>query len=104
MITKDEIRTTLGDIRFYYANIRSFQNASKYVGENRIVETAENYNRAIENAPPKLYELYIHLYINNGMMASVAAELNYSIGYINKLNNGLVKYFYNYFDKNEEGE
>lgn len=104
MITKDEIRTTLGDIRFYYANIRSFQNASKYVGENRIVKTAENYNRAIENAPPKLYELYIHLYINNGMMASVAAELNYSIGYINKLNNGLVKYFYNYFDKNEEGE
>ena len=23
MITKDEIRTTLSDIRFYYANIRS---------------------------------------------------------------------------------
>ena len=27
MITKDEIRTTLSDIRFYYANVRSFQNA-----------------------------------------------------------------------------
>lgn len=37
-------------------------------------------------------------------MASVAAELNYSIGYINKLNNSLVKYLYNYFNKNEEGE
>ena len=35
-------------------------------------------------------------------MASVADELNYSIGYINKLNNSLVKYFYNYFDKNGE--
>ena len=104
MITKDEIRTTLSDIRFYYANIKSFQNASKYVGENRIVETAENYNRAIENAPPKLYELYIHLYTNNETMASVATELNYSIGYINKLNNSLVKYLYNYFNKNEEGE
>lgn len=34
MITKDEIRTTLSDIRFYYANIKSFQNALKYVGEN----------------------------------------------------------------------
>lgn len=29
MITKDEIRTTLSDIGFYYANIRSFQNALK---------------------------------------------------------------------------
>lgn len=57
MITKDEIRTTIGDIRFYYANIRSFQNASKYVGENRIVETAENYNRAIENAPPNIFTI-----------------------------------------------
>lgn len=104
MIGKDEIRTTLSDIRFYYANIKSFQNASKYVGENRIVKTAENYNRAIENAPPKLYELYIQLYTNNGTMASVATELSYSIGYINKLNNSLVKYLYSYFNKNEEGE
>lgn len=104
MITKDEIRTTLSDIRFYYANIRSFQNASRYIGENKIVKTAENFNIAIENAPPKLYELYIHLYTNNGTMASVATELNYSIGYINKLNNRLVKYLYNFFNKNEEGE
>lgn len=37
-----------------------------------------------------------------GYMVSVAAELSYSIGYINKLNNGLVKYLYNYFDKNGE--
>lgn len=37
-------------------------------------------------------------------MASVAIGLNYSIGYINKLNNSLVKYLYNYFNKNEEGE
>ena len=104
MISKDEIRTTLSDIRFYYANIRSFQNASRYIGENRIVKTAENFNKAIENAPPKLYELYIRLYVNNGTMASVATELNYSIGYINKLNNSLVKYLYNFFNKNEEGE
>ena len=104
MIGKDEIRTTLSDIRFYYANIRSFKNASRYIGENRIVKTAEKFNKAIENAPPKLYELYIHLYTNNGTMASVATELNYSIGYINKLNNSLVKYLYNFFNKNEEGE
>ena len=37
-------------------------------------------------------------------MAFVAAELSYSIGYINKLNNSLVKYLYNYFNKNEEDE
>lgn len=104
MITKDEIRTTLSDIGFYYANIRSFQNVLKYVGENRIVKTTEKFNKAIENAPSKLYELYIRLYANNGTMATVAVELNYSIGYINKLNNSLVKYLYNYFNKNEEGE
>ncbi len=46
--------------------------------------------------------MYIRLYVNNGTKASVAAELSYSIGYINKLNNGLVKYLYNYFDKNGE--
>ena len=102
MISRNEIMTTLSDIRFYYANIKSFQNASKYVGENIIVKTAEKYSRAIEVAPPKLYELYIRLYVNNGTMASVAAELSYSIGYINKLNNGLVKYLYNYVDKNWE--
>lgn len=96
MITKDEIRTTLSDI-IYYANIRSFQNASKYVGENIIVKTTEKYSRAIEVAPPKHYELYIRLYVNNGTMAFVATELNYSIGYINKLNNSLVKYLYSSF-------
>ncbi len=40
MISKDEIRTTLSDI-IYYDNIRSFQNALKYVGEKIIVKTAE---------------------------------------------------------------
>ena len=42
MIGKDEIRTILSDIRFYYANIRSFQNASRYIGENRIVKRLKN--------------------------------------------------------------
>ena len=68
------------------------------------MKKTEKYSKAIEVAPPKLYELYIHLYTSNGTMASVAVELNYSIGYINKLNNSLVKYLYNFFNKNEEGE
>ena len=77
---------------------------AKETGGNNITELVEKYNLSIKEASPQLYELYIHLYMNNGTMASVAVELNYSIGYINKLNNSLVKYLYNYFDKNEEGE
>lgn len=56
MISRNEIMTTLSDIRFYYANIKSFQNASKYVGENIIVKTAEKYSIIVLKGGMKIQE------------------------------------------------
>ncbi len=55
MITLEQIRKDLREIRYYYANEKAFQSMAKSVGESSVVEKVGRYNGVIRKAPAKLY-------------------------------------------------
>ena len=57
---------------------------------NSIRRRAEKYNAAMENAPPKLLDIYLNLYTKGYTQEATAAILGYSPQYINLLNNNLL--------------
>ena len=63
MVTLQTIKRELENIRYYYARKDIFDKAFDSVGKNEILQTVDRYNQAICGAPPKLYEMYVALYI-----------------------------------------
>ena len=94
MRTIQTIRTDLNNIRYYYSKREEFEKAFNYIGRNSIIDTIEEYNGIIRNAEPRLYELYVCLYVSNHTQESAAEELGYSLDYIVKGKKRLFKYFY----------
>ena len=92
-MTLADIRGDLKDIRYYYARKEMFDEAFKSTGANEIVDRAKIYNEAIQSASPKLYELYVSLYIKNNTQESLSAELSYTPEYVQMLNKKLLKFF-----------
>ena len=89
----EEIREELKAIRYYYSHKDAFDQASKEVGANEITGKIRKYHDAIRFAPPRIYELYVALYINNNTFESLAEKWTFSYDYIQKLNRKLVKFF-----------
>jgi hypothetical protein len=50
------------------------------------------YNQAVKDAPARLYDLYISLYVQNNSQAALAYEWDYTNDYIKRLNNRLCEY------------
>jgi hypothetical protein len=92
-MTAELIREELKEIRYYYSRKNMFEEASKEVGAIFVASKIGKYNDAIRFAPPRLYEIYVSLYINNNTFESLADKLGFSYDYIQKLNRKLVKYF-----------
>lgn len=102
-MTLSEIREDLRDIRYYYARKELFEKVSGNVGINRIEDKIGRYNEAICLAPPRLYDLYVSLYLENNTQESLSEKLCYSAEYISKLNKQLVRFFQkNFTEKKEE--
>ena len=99
MITKETVRKDLEDIRYYYARKETFDNSFDGIGKNAILNTVERYNRAICDASPKLYEMYVCLYVRCCTYDGAAEALGYSNNYIYKTNMKIIDFFYNEFTK-----
>jgi DNA-dependent RNA polymerase auxiliary subunit epsilon len=67
-----------------------------------MLEKIENYNAAICSAPPRLYDLYVSLYLDNQTQDSLSEKLGYTIEYISRLNTKLVKYLQKNLKEKEE--
>lgn len=65
MKTFSMIREDLKNIRYYYSRQKEMTNSARIVGESTILKTIEVYNAAICQASPKLYELYVCMYVEN---------------------------------------
>ena len=96
-----EIREDLKDIRYYYSRKDMFEKASQSIGKNTIYEKVEMYNNLICLAPPKLYDIYVSLYLNNNTQDSLADKLGYTIEHISRLNSQLVKFLHSSLEKEE---
>ena len=93
MITLNEIREDLKDIRYYYLRKDMFDEAYAYTGKgNDITDKVERYNEAMRKDSPKLFDLYYCLYIKNHTQESLSDKLGYTPEYIQVLNKKLLKF------------
>lgn len=99
IISIQTIKKELEDIRYYYARRDMFDKAFDSVGKNAILQTVNRYNEAICAAPPKLYEMYVSLYIESCTYEAAAEALCYSVNYVYKTNKKIVEFFYNTMNK-----
>lgn len=102
-MTTEQIRRELQDIRYYYSHKAMFDRASDCVAKSTAVGLAEKYNATIGSAPPRLYDLYLSLYIGNNTQALLAEKWGYSEGHIRNLNRQLYAFFRSAFEKTQKG-
>ena len=82
MLTTVQVRNDLKEIRYYYSMKELFDRSSKTVKPLAIVQKVERYNTAMQNAPARLYILYVSLYIDNNTQAVLAEEWQLTTDYM----------------------
>lgn len=95
MVSLEQIREELKDVRYYYQRKEVFDRNAKTVGASFIKRKADKYNALVVDAPPKLYDVYIGLYVQGSTQEGYAVEVGYSPKYIQKLHSELIKFFQN---------
>ena len=101
MVNTKMVRDDLKEIRYYYSRKELFDSCLDEVGKLTMVEKVTKYNKAICFAPPRLYDLYVTLYLQNNTQESLAEKLCYSNVYISKLNSDLIKFFQKHLEEVE---
>ena len=99
MISLDLIKNELEDIKYYYSRKDMFDKAFNSVGKNEILQTVERYNAIICSAPPKVYEMYVTLYIECCTYEAAAEALCYSVNYVYKTHKKILDFFFNAMNK-----
>lgn len=97
MVTMQTIREDLREIRYYYSKQKLFEDSSKFVVAKSVLDKVNRYNQAVQNAPARLYDLYISLYVQNNTQAALAYEWDYCNDYIKRLNKQLCEFFFKAF-------
>ena len=96
-MTLQEIRRDLRTIRYYYSKQKEFEKAAETIGTSKVTETVERYNQAVTNAPLKLYEVYVGLYVHNNTQETVSFDLDCCVEYIRRHNKQLCIFLLEYF-------
>ena len=94
----NEIREDLKNIRYYFSRKQVLDNALDCVGKNSITEKVEKYNKAVCSAPPRLYDLYVSLYLHNNTQDSLSEKMGYTFETISRLNAQLVRFLQKEFE------
>ncbi len=90
MLTLQQIRDDLKDIRYYYSRKEAFDYGFRVIGTNGIAGKAKRYNTAIQTAPSRLYDIYVGLYARNLTQEALSIELCCTPKYIQVLNKRLL--------------
>ena len=96
MKTFTAIREDLRNIRYYYSRRDEMTQTAKIVGECKVLKTVEEYNEIVCQAPPKLYELYYYMYVENYTQESAAEKYGYAREHITRLNKQLLRFIQNH--------
>ena len=59
-------------------------------GEHNIVDLVEQYNKAMESAPIKLYHLYVLRYLKGCTQEDAANEIGFAVNSIQAMQNSLI--------------
>ena len=95
MKTFNIIREDLRNIRYYYSRKEQLKKSAEIVGECNIQALVDEYNNAICKAPPKLYDLYVCMYVENNTQESAAERFGYAREHITRLNKQLLRFLQN---------
>ena len=104
MPTIQQIRRDLEEIRYYYAKQKEFDGASKNVGASSIAAKVERYNAAVRKAPPRLYDVYVSLYVNNNTQLVLSFDWDCSPDYVKRLNRRLCEFLQKELKQENEKE
>lgn len=90
----ESIREDLREIRYYYSMKSVFDSASNTVKPIALLSKVQRYHEIMENAPARLFVIYVSLYVNNNSQATLAEDWGYSREYVKELNQQLCDYLY----------
>lgn len=99
MYSIKSIREDLRNIRYYYSRKDLFDKSSHRIGESEVLQKIELYNKLVCKAKPRLYDLYVSIYLENNSQESMAERLGYSPVYICQLNTELARFIQKELDK-----
>ncbi len=74
MISTKQINQELRDIRYYYSKQKELDRPTQFIGKTAISKLVEKYNEIIKDAPVKLYDVYIQLYVNNNTQVALSYD------------------------------
>lgn len=94
MITVEQVKEELKEIRYYMSRKEVFDKSAVSVGKSRFEERIALYNRYICEAPPRLYDIYVSLYLENHSHESLSEKIGYSSVHIWRLNTQLIQFFH----------
>ncbi len=86
------IRDDLKAIRYYYSRRRVFDESARELIANKVLEKARQYNSVMAMASPKLYDLYVCLYVKNYTQEATAIEWSCTSKYVQYVHNELIQY------------
>lgn len=92
MLTINQVREDLKEIRYYYSLQKAFDAASDTLKPVALLDKVSKYNEAIKSAPAIFFIIYIELYVKNATQIALATVLGYTREYINEVNGKLIKY------------
>ena len=87
-----EIRKDLKEIRYYYSRKDIFDKAIGGEGVNAVIAKASKYNELMQIAPPRLYDIYVSLYVRNYTQEGLSVELGYTPEYVQLQHKKLLLY------------
>lgn len=96
-----DIRDDLKNIRYFYSRKDFFNEASASIGQIQITDLIKTYQNAICYAPPRLYDLFVSLYMKDITQEELSCELGYSPEHISRLNGQLVRFLQSHFNNEE---
>ena len=99
MTIREQIKSELIEVRYYYARAEIFERAFDSIGKCGILEKVAKYNEAICKAPIMIFEIYDMLFVHYRTHEEAAEILGYSPNYIYKACVKLYDYFEKYFSK-----
>ena len=65
----------IGDVAQVKVESKSFGRIATQNAKNLILQKIDTYNKAIRTAPPRLYDLYVSLYLENNTQESLSETL-----------------------------
>lgn len=94
-MTRKEIMKDLKEIRYYYSRKKSVKEENNDFYAIKALDKVSRYNDVMKNAPIRVYDVYVNLYMENNTQESLASKWGYSVQTINSWNNQLCQYLLN---------